>query len=111
MNSPFPGMNPYLENPVFWAEVHHRLITAIADNIEENIPPQYRVAIEQRTYLSDDSDSVLAGIPDVAVFSQQTLPQPKDEQAKTAVTTATAQLNAVVPLCDYLLRQQKNRDR
>ncbi|QSJ14422.1 DUF4058 family protein [Nostoc sp. UHCC 0702] len=62
MNSPFPGMNPYLENPVFWAEVHHRLITAIADNIEENIPPQYRVAIEQRTYLSDDSDSVLVGI-------------------------------------------------
>ncbi|KAB8319875.1 DUF4058 family protein [Tolypothrix campylonemoides VB511288] len=26
MNSPFPGMNPYLENPVFWSEVHHRLI-------------------------------------------------------------------------------------
>ncbi|WP_397327141.1 DUF4058 family protein [Nostoc punctiforme] len=23
MNSPFPGMNPYLENPVFWAEVYH----------------------------------------------------------------------------------------
>ncbi|MGF1676448.1 MAG: DUF4058 family protein [Rivularia sp. (in: cyanobacteria)] len=71
MNSPFPGMNPYLENNVFWSEVHHRLITAIADAIEVNIPPQYRVAIEQRTYLSDDSDSVLVGIPDVAVFSQK----------------------------------------
>lgn len=22
MTSPFPGMNPYLENPVFWTEVH-----------------------------------------------------------------------------------------
>ncbi|MEH2048629.1 DUF4058 family protein [Nostoc sp.] len=54
MNSPFPGMNPYLENPVFWSEVHHRLITAIADTIEQTIPPQYRVAIEQRTYLSDE---------------------------------------------------------
>ncbi|MBW4507097.1 MAG: DUF4058 family protein [Scytonematopsis contorta HA4267-MV1] len=20
MNSPFPGMNPYLENPIFWSE-------------------------------------------------------------------------------------------
>ena len=39
MNSPFPGMNPYLENPVFWSEVHHRLITAIADTIEENNSP------------------------------------------------------------------------
>jgi hypothetical protein len=63
MNSPFPGMNPYLESNIFWSEVHHRLITAIADAIEVNIPPQYRVAIEQRTYLSDDSD--------VSVFSQK----------------------------------------
>lgn len=48
MNYPFPRMNPYLENPVFWSEVHHRLISAIADTIESNIPPQYRVAIQQR---------------------------------------------------------------
>jgi hypothetical protein len=39
MNSPFPGMNPYLENPIFWSEVHHRLIAVIADEIEPNIPP------------------------------------------------------------------------
>ncbi|HBK63456.1 MAG TPA: hypothetical protein DD000_08015, partial [Cyanobacteria bacterium UBA11166] len=24
MPSPFPGMNHYLENPLFWSEVHHR---------------------------------------------------------------------------------------
>ncbi len=61
-------MNPYLENPVFWAELHHRLITAIADAIEANIPQQYHVAIEQRTYLSDDSDTI-------SVFSKQLAPQ------------------------------------
>lgn len=61
-------MNPYLENPVFWAELHHRLITAIADAIEKNIPLQYHVAIEQRTYLSDDSDAI-------SVFSKQLAPQ------------------------------------
>ncbi|GJD23552.1 hypothetical protein RIVM261_085080 [Rivularia sp. IAM M-261] len=66
MNNPFPGMNPYLENPIFWSELHYRLITAIADAIEENIPLQYNVVIEQRTYLSDDSDSV---------FSKQVAPQ------------------------------------
>ena len=42
MNSPFPGMNPYLENPVFWSEVHHRLIAVIADEIEPNIPSHIR---------------------------------------------------------------------
>ncbi|MGC1308231.1 MAG: DUF4058 family protein [Phormidesmis sp.] len=26
MSSPFPGMNPYLENPELWPEVHSRQI-------------------------------------------------------------------------------------
>lgn len=100
MNSPFPGMNPYLENPVFWSELHHRLITAIADTIEENIPPQYRVAIEQRTYLSDDSDSVLVGIPDVSVFSQQTSPQ---QYLSTATQTATSEgITVMIPSPEYI---------
>ena len=76
MPSPFPGMNRYLENPLFWSEVHHRLITAIADAIEPSIPPNYRVAMEQRTYLSDQSDSILVGIPDVAVFSSKSVGSP-----------------------------------
>lgn len=84
MYSPFPGMNPYLENPIFWPEVHHRLITAIADAVEPYIPDRYRVAIEQRTYLSDDSDSILVGIPDVAVFSQKS----REEQSLTKTQVA-----------------------
>ncbi len=71
MPSPFPGMNPYLENPELWPEVHHRLITAIADAIAPPIRPKYRVAIEKRTYLSNGEDSVLVGIPDVSVLSQK----------------------------------------
>lgn len=69
--SPFSGMNPYLENPELWSEVHHRLITAIADDIGPHIRPKYRVAIEKRTYLSDGEDSIFVGIPDVAVLSQR----------------------------------------
>jgi hypothetical protein len=99
MDSPFPGMNPYLENPVFWSEVHHRLITAIADTIEENIPPQYRVAIEQRTYLSDDSDSVLVGIPDVSVFTQQ---RQSNQYSSIATQTAISEgITVTVPLSEH----------
>lgn len=47
MPSPFPGIDPYLENPELWPEVHHRLITAIADAIGPSIRPKYRVAIEK----------------------------------------------------------------
>ncbi|GAA6617452.1 hypothetical protein NUACC26_032620 [Scytonema sp. NUACC26] len=31
MPSPFPGMNPYLEDSEMWSEVHSRLIVAITD--------------------------------------------------------------------------------
>jgi Protein of unknown function (DUF4058) len=71
MPSPFPGMNPYLEHPELWLEVHHRLITAIADAIAPAIRPKYRAAIEKRTYLSSGEDTILVGIPDVSIYSQR----------------------------------------
>ena len=70
MPSPFPGMNPYLENPDLWPEVHYRLITAIAIAIAPPLRPKYRVAIEKRTYFSEGDQSVEVGIPDVSVVSQ-----------------------------------------
>jgi Protein of unknown function (DUF4058) len=71
MPSPFPGMNPYLENPELWTEVHHRLITAIAIAIAPPLRPKYRVAIEKRTYFTDGHESVEVGIPDVSVISSK----------------------------------------
>lgn len=71
MPSPFPGMNPYLEHPELWAEVHNRLIVAIADAIESDLSLKYRVKIEKRTYLSYGEESVLVGIPDLSVLSKR----------------------------------------
>ncbi len=91
MSSPFPGMNPYLENPELWSEVHHRLITAIAIAIAPPIRPKYRVAIEKRTYLGDVEDSVLVGIPDVAVTTKTKT----STQNKTTTATLPAQGESV----------------
>ena len=52
MPSPFPGMDPFLENDELWSQVHSRLIVAIADAIAPELMPNYYVAIEKRTYLS-----------------------------------------------------------
>lgn len=70
MSFPFPGMNPYLENPDLWAEVHHRLISAIAIHLAPTLRPKYRVAIEKRTYFSEGDQAIDVGIPDVAVLTQ-----------------------------------------
>ena len=72
MPSPFPGMNPYLENPVLWSEVHNLLIVAIFDTLNPQLRPKYRAAIEQRVYQTSGEDSLLVGIPDVAVRRSQT---------------------------------------
>lgn len=69
MPSPFPGMDPYLENPELWSAVHNRLIVAIADDLVDQLNETYRVEIEKRTYFSSDGESVLVGIPDVAVVT------------------------------------------
>ena len=69
MPSPFPGMNPYLEHPTFRSGVHHRLITAIANNLAPKIRPKYIVAIEERVYQISREESLLVGIPDVSIQS------------------------------------------
>lgn len=72
MPSPFPGMDPCLEHPDFWPEVHNRLIVAIADFLTPEVRPRYEVAIEKRVYQLNDTntDSLLVGIPDLAVKRQ-----------------------------------------
>jgi hypothetical protein len=67
MPLPFPGMNPYLENPDLWPEVHHLLISLLAETLNPQLLPTYRVAIEKRVYQLSGEDALLIGIPDVAI--------------------------------------------
>jgi hypothetical protein len=59
MPYPFPGMNPYLEQPAFWSSVHSRLIVAIADTVAPQILPNYYIEVETRTYSEADRDGSL----------------------------------------------------
>ena len=56
MPSPFPGMDPYVENPRIWPNVHHRLITACGDQLGSQLRPKYYVGIEERAYITDSDD-------------------------------------------------------
>ncbi|MCC3457037.1 DUF4058 family protein [Microcoleus sp. PH2017_08_TRC_O_A] len=90
MPNPFPGMNPYLESPDFWPEVHNRLIVAIADALVPQLVPRYRVAIEKRIYEIKGEQSLLVGIPDVSI---QHNPIPRNSStSNVAVATRTEPL-------------------
>lgn len=66
MQNPFPGMNPYLEHPGLWPQVHNRLIVEIADAITPQVAPKYRVSIEERICTTTEV-LPLVGIADVAI--------------------------------------------
>ena len=53
MLSPFPGMDPYLEDPGSWPDLHHRLISAASDQLNAQLRPRYLARIEERVYVDD----------------------------------------------------------
>ncbi|UBF28109.1 DUF4058 family protein [Kovacikia minuta CCNUW1] len=93
MPSPFPGMNPYLENPELWSEFHSRMIVAIADALDDLLSRDYRVAVEKRVYLSQDDETILIGIPDVAV----TASQPANSSLSIGATAVAEPLTVELP--------------
>jgi hypothetical protein len=68
MPSPFPGMDPYLESPAIWPDVHHGLIGEIQAALNPGLRPRYVARVELRVYISDDDDpGRKALIPDLRV--------------------------------------------
>jgi len=52
MPSPFPGMDPYLENPATWPDLHQRLIAYSAEALQPQLRPKYIARIGERVELS-----------------------------------------------------------
>ena len=56
MPSPFPGMDPFLEAPGLWPDVHARLIGIASEFLGKQFRPKYYVRVEERVYISDEND-------------------------------------------------------
>ncbi|NCJ07518.1 DUF4058 family protein [Synechococcales cyanobacterium C] len=90
MPSHFPGMNPYLERPDLWTEVHAWLIVELARYLNPMVQPKYRAAVEQRVY----TDLLLIGIPDVTVFKGRSGQGP---DVTTATVSQPVKVNLPMP--------------
>jgi hypothetical protein len=65
--SPFPGMDPWLEHPSLWGDVHFRLIAALATYLSPLLAPHYYVAVGTHTYVTTTPQTPATRYPDVAV--------------------------------------------
>ena len=71
MPSPFPGMDPYLEEPSLWPDVHHELISVSRDVLNQRLRPKYFARIEERVYISDEYDPARRVIaPDLRIVQR-----------------------------------------
>jgi hypothetical protein len=96
MPSPFPGMDPYLENPGLWPDVHVTLISAYRDLLAAQLRPKYVVRVEERVYITNDSDESFGPqlrIPDVEVATKS-----GSEETSFSLHGETSQLAVAEPV-------------
>jgi hypothetical protein len=68
LTSPFPGMDPFLENAAYWLDFHSRFVNCWCEAIADALPPNYEASLGDRVYLVEhDPEARKLGYPDVAV--------------------------------------------
>lgn len=101
MLSPFPGMDPFLEDPTLFPDFHFEMIGAIRGQLAEKLEPDFFVHVEQHVYITEpDMERKQMVIPDVTIV---TPPQPSLRATMTAAELTTPTL--LEPLYDPEIRE------
>ncbi|MGL6095596.1 MAG: DUF4058 family protein [Fimbriiglobus sp.] len=92
MPSPFPGMDPWLENPNRWAGVHLGLIFAIQAQLNRILPGNLAADVDEYVWVAEDTDSYreLLGRPDAFVPEADPGPAANGGTASTLLAGSVA---------------------
>lgn len=72
MSSPFPGMDPYLEDAALWSDFHASFVTYWRDALIDCLPGNYEVRIDEKVSLVETSPPRKKLIePDLAVTQRE----------------------------------------
>jgi len=88
-------MDPYLEHPALWPDVHNSLAAALRDAIAPMVAPRYFLALERRTYTLMGDELVLIGRPDLAIVDREPVPSPS-----APVRSGASVLEVALPVVD-----------
>lgn len=97
MRSPFPGMDPYIEERGLWADFHDDLIAEIKRALAALLPDRYFVQTGERSYVvlaGTEGKEERAFYPDVAVEAVE--PEQVMETAPVAVADSAVTMRAFI---------------
>lgn len=112
MPSPFPGMNPYLEQPSVWEDFHSRLMTYIGEVLSPLVRPNFFVKLEEKVFIHEPSYEERRKLlckPDVSILQA---PVQSEVAVLEHATTAISPLVAKIPDTEFERHSQiEIRDR
>ena len=90
MPSPFPGMNPYFEQPGLWRGFHTSLIVKMMDALGPAAAPRYFVNVKESLYIEQPHTErgELFAVADNAISRNEDAPVPTRTTTLAAPTTA-----------------------
>jgi hypothetical protein len=102
MKSPFPGMDPYLEQ--HWRDVHHNLITFLQGALNEQLPEGLIARVEERVFLESEEGGGRSMFPDARVVERGPAPSSRSPESGLALAEPlTIPLPAMEPLTEGFL--------
>jgi len=111
MPSPFPGMNPYLEQSDAWQDFHQSFLILARGSLSNQVGPNYLVKVEVRLILHERSaeERRFIGIADVGVA------EAGERKAKAVATVLQAPVSLQLPAVEVEkhlsleIRDRRNR--
>ena len=98
MASPFPGMDPYLEDPATWTGVHAAVLAALFEQLGPAVRPKYAVRFEERVFITaDDDPGYRPVVPDVRVVERDPAVLLRSFAGSTAIAEP---IRAILPADD-----------
>lgn len=64
MKCPFPGMDPYLEQPAIWPDFHDGLVFCVREQLQPALAPKYAALTQDRLYVVEHQRPIR---PDVSI--------------------------------------------
>ena len=97
MPSPFPGMDPYLEDPAFWPDFHATFVPICREVLGETLPENYDAHVETNTELVAISAEERRLIePDVFVSGPRPKKRPRRRSTSSVATAEQVTLRAPI---------------